>query len=83
MIRIATVLFSLLCFAEARAQPCRSFPVGPERRACVEKVHPDLFQRKWTHCRQLMTERGGFKGSAHESSAPKDFMQACMQGRQQ
>jgi hypothetical protein len=63
----------------ASAENCRALPVGPERRACVMREHPEQFEAKLEHCRELARERGD---TAADKRGTKDFVQGCMQGRQ-
>ena len=68
----------------AFAEDCRAFPPGPDRHACAMREHPERFGAKQQHCKQLASERG-FTGGAGSKRANemRDFVQACMQGRQQ
>jgi hypothetical protein len=67
----------------AVAEDCRAFPPGPDRRACVRREHPEQFQAKLEHCKQLASERGFTGGGGSKRpGGMKDFVQACVQGRQ-
>jgi len=66
----------------ALAEDCRAFPPGPERRACAIREHPGMAGAKLEHCKQLAGERG-FSASGGSKRGMRDFVQACMQGRQQ
>jgi hypothetical protein len=70
--------------AVAFAEDCRAFPPGPDRHACAMREHPDRFGAKLEHCKQLAGERGFTEGAgAKRQGGMRDFVQACVQGRQQ
>jgi hypothetical protein len=79
----ALVAFSTTASA-ALAEDCRAFPPGPDRHACALREHPGMLGAKLEHCKQLASERG-FSGGAGSKrpGGMRDFVQACVQGRQQ
>jgi hypothetical protein len=83
VVAIVVTLLALAASAStAFAENCRALPPGPERRACAMREHPEMFGAKQEHCKQLASERG-FSESAGSKRGMRDFVQACMQGRQQ
>jgi hypothetical protein len=84
----AAIVVTLLALAAsastAFAENCRALPPGPDRRACAMREHPEKFEARLEHCKQLASERGftGGPGSRRPGGI-RDFVQACMQGRQQ
>jgi hypothetical protein len=80
---IVVVLLALAASAStAFAEDCRAFPPGPDRRACAMREHPERIGAKQEHCKQLASERG-FSANGGSKRGMRDFVQACMQGRQQ
>ena len=81
---VVTLLALAASASTASAENCRALPPGPDRRACAEREHPGKFEAKQEHCKQLASERG-FTGGAgsRKPGGMRDFVQACMQGRQQ
>lgn len=68
----------------ALAEDCRAFPPGPDRHACAMREHPERFGAKLEHCKQLASERGFTEGAGSKHpGGMRDFVQACVQGRQQ
>ena len=50
------------------------------------REHPQLFEKKLEHCKQLANERGFTKGGNDARSytnTKRDFVQSCIQGKQQ
>jgi hypothetical protein len=84
----AAMVVTLLALAApastASAENCRALPPGPDRHACAMREHPEMFGAKQEHCKQLASERG-FTGGAGSKrpGGMRDFVQTCMQGRQQ
>jgi hypothetical protein len=62
--------------AKGGPQNCRALPPGPEKKQCVERANPEMFEAKRGRCEELAAERG----MAGKSPGKKDFMQSCMQG---
>ena len=68
----------------AIAENCKAFPAGPERRACAMRDHPEKFEKKLQHCKQLANERGFTKGgndSRSYANTKRDFVRSCMHGK--
>ena len=82
--RTLVVLLCLFAFSStAIAENCRALPKGPERRAC--KMRNPAFAAKLQRCKELANERGFFKGGNDVGShaiTKRDFVRACMQGKQ-
>jgi hypothetical protein len=79
----ALIAFSAALSSTAFAENCRAVPFGPERRACVVRKHPGMFEAKQERCKQLARERG--ETSHTTRGAPginKEFIQDCMRGKQ-
>jgi hypothetical protein len=66
----------------ASAENCRALPEGPERHACAMREHPEKFQAKLEHCRELARDRGDTTVGAKKPGGMRDFVQGCMRGRQ-
>ena len=65
----------------ARAQECRSMPVGSqERKACL--MSQPAFQAKVERCKQLARERGDTGRTATGAGGMKEFVHDCVRGRQ-
>jgi len=79
---LAAVVTLSASAATAFAEDCRAFPPGPDRHACAMREHPERFGAKLEHCKQLASERG-FSSGAGSKRGMRDFVQACVQGRQQ
>jgi hypothetical protein len=63
----------------ASAENCRALPEGPERHACAMREHPEKFEAKLEHCRELARDRGD---TTADKRGTKDFVRGCMQGGQ-
>jgi hypothetical protein len=81
---VVTLLALAASASTAFAENCRALPPGPDRRACAMREHPEMFGARLEHCKQLASERG-FTGGAGSKrpGGMRDFVQACVQGRQQ
>jgi hypothetical protein len=80
---LLATLFALTALPSlALAENCRAFPPGPDRRACAMREHPELFQAKQEHCRELATQRGDSPRTGTGAGGMRDFVRDCMQGRQ-
>jgi hypothetical protein len=84
----AAIVVTLLALAAsastAFAENCRALPPGPDRGACAMREHPEKFEAKLEHCKQLASERGFTVGAGSKKpGGMRDFVQACVQGRQQ
>jgi hypothetical protein len=82
-----TMFVTLVAFSigapAASAENCRALPAGPERHACAEREHPEQFAAKLQHCKDLASARGDTMGAGGKRpGGMRDFVQACMQGRQ-
>jgi hypothetical protein len=80
--RLQTLTIIITLFAPASsalAENCKALPAGPDRRACAMREHPEKFQAKLDHCRQLASDRG----ESGPKSGKKDFVRGCMHGKQQ
>jgi hypothetical protein len=84
MIMLATLAAVAAIAPPAFGENCLALPAGPERRACAEREHPGHFEAKLQHCRDLASARGDTIGAGAGKSVGgmRDFVQACMQGRQ-
>jgi hypothetical protein len=82
---IVVTLLSLATSAStAFAEDCRALPPGPDRRACAMREHPGRVEAKQEHCKELASERGFTEGAGSKHpGGMRDFVQACMRGRQQ
>ena len=56
--------------------------MGPERRACVMRENPGMFEAKQEQCRQLARERGDTTRTGTGAGGIRDFIQDCMRGKQ-
>ena len=80
---LATLVAFSISAAAAFAENCRALPAGPEHHACAEREHPQQFEAKLQHCKDLATARGDTIGAGSKRpGGMRDFVQACMQGRQ-
>ena len=79
---VVTLLALAASASTALAEDCRAFPQGPDRRACAMREHPERVAARQEHCKQLASERGFSSGGGSKRDM-RDFVQACMQGRQQ
>jgi hypothetical protein len=81
---LATLVAFSISAPAAFAENCRALPVGPERHACAEREHPGQFEAKLQHCKDLAGARGDTIGPGARKAVGgmRDFVQACMQGRQ-
>jgi hypothetical protein len=83
-VKMLVIIVALSASASAAfAEDCRALPPGPDRRACVKREHPEMFEAKLQHCRDLASARGDTIGPGAKSvGGMRDFVHACMQGRQ-
>ena len=78
----ALIVFSAAFPSTAFAENCGAIPVGPERRACVMREQPGVFEAKLEQCRQLARERGDTTRTGTGAGGIKEFVQDCMRGMQ-
>ena len=78
----ALIAFSAAFPSTAFAENCRALPLGPERRACVMRENPGMFEAKQEQCRQLARERGDTTRTGTGAGGIRDFIQDCMRGKQ-
>jgi hypothetical protein len=78
----ASIAFSAAFSSGAFAENCRAIPVGPERRACVTREHPGMFEAKQERCKQLARERGDTGRTGTGAGGMREFVQDCMRGKQ-
>jgi hypothetical protein len=76
------IAFSAAFSSTAFAENCRAIPFGPERRACVMREHPAMFEAKFGQCRQLARKRGDTSHTQTGAGGMKEFIQDCMRGKQ-
>jgi hypothetical protein len=70
--------FSSTAFAEN----CGAIPPGPERRDCIMREHPGMFEAKLERCRHLARQRGDTTRTGTGAGGMKEFVQDCMRGKQ-
>jgi hypothetical protein len=78
----ALIAFSAAFSSTASAENCRAIPFGPERRACVMREHPGMFEAKLERCKQIARERGDTSHTQTGAGGMKEFIQDCMRGKQ-
>ena len=84
-IGFALVGLSAAFSSTAFAENCRAFPRGPEKRACVMREHPGMFEAreaKKERCKQLARERGDTHRTATGAGGMRDFVRDCVHGKQ-
>ncbi|MGB8607431.1 hypothetical protein [Bradyrhizobium sp.] len=79
----ALIAFSAASSSAAFAENCKALPFGPEKKACVMREHPDMFEAKQERCRQLARERGDTPRTGTGAGGMREFVQDCMRGKQQ
>ena len=67
----ALIAFSAASSSAAFAENCKALPFGPEKKACVMREHPDMFEAKQERCRQLCERArrysaNGYRRGRHE-----------------
>jgi hypothetical protein len=87
MMAILKIIFALIGFSAAFsstafAENCRALPFGPEKRACVMREHPGMFEAKQERCKQLARERGDTTRTGTGAGGIREFVQDCMRGKQ-
>jgi len=78
----AAIAYSAALSSTAFAETCRAIPFGPERRACISREHPGMFEAKQERCKQLARERGDAVRTQTGAGGMKEFVQDCMRGEQ-
>ena len=84
-IGFALVGLSAAFSSTAFAENCRALPHGPERRACVMRENPGMFearQAKKERCKQLARERGDTHKTGTGAGGMRDFVRDCVRGKQ-
>jgi hypothetical protein len=74
------VAFCAAFSSSAPAENCKAIPVGPERRACVARENPGMFEQTGA----MQTTRQGARrhGShRHRAGGMREFVQDCMRGK--
>ena len=74
----ALIAFSAASSSAAFAENCKALPFGPEKKACVMREHPDMFEAKQERCRQLARERGDTPRTGTGAGGMREFVQDCM-----
>ena len=78
----ALIACSAAFSSTAFAENCRAIPAGPERRTCVMREHPGMFEAKQERCKQLARQRGDTTRTATGAGGIQEFVQDCMRGKQ-
>jgi hypothetical protein len=68
--------------AGAVAENCHALPKWPQRYACMMREHPEHMEAKRERYQAPATERGFTFGTGGKHNGTKDFIKACMQGKQ-